>query len=207
MHRPMILVAAVILMLVLVPGASLAKPKINIPKERLREGVYTSPAGEFTLKVPDGLGKDLGTRAEERQTGPGQWGVFFVNDFGRVFFVLWTDQSAGKKSLEELTADIQVGDMVRSKTVVDTARGPQVRVAGVAKNGSPMKLTRLRDGKMTEEPLDLGKASSLFLHGDFFYEVSAGVTRAHDDMTDEMLLENANAMLEASLGGLTFPGP
>jgi sensor domain CHASE-containing protein len=133
--------------------------------------------------------------------------VFFINDFGRMFYVLWTDQSADKRSLEDLTADIRVGDMVRSKEVVDTARGPQVRVAGVEKDGSPMKVTKLRDGKLTEGPLDLGKASSMFLHGSFFYEVTAGVTRVRDDMTDEMLLENANTMLDGALGGMTFPNP
>jgi hypothetical protein len=47
----------------------------------------------------------------------------------------------------------------------------------------------------------------MFLHGSFFYEVTAGVTRVRDDMTDEMLLENANTMLDGALGGMTFPNP
>jgi hypothetical protein len=33
------------------------------------------------------------------------------------------------------------------------------------------------------------------------------VTRVRDDMTDEMLLENANTMLDGALGGMTFPNP
>lgn len=204
MHRPIVAVSAAILMLALVSGATLAKSKSNIPKERLSKGVYASPAGEFTLKAPERFSKELGMRAEERQTGPTSWGVFFINDFGQIFFVLWSDND-DKKTLEQLTADIQVGGQVRSKEVVDTARGPEVRVAGVLANGSPMVASVERDGKRTDTPMDLVKTSSFFLHGKFFYEVTAGKTRLRDDMTDEVLLADANEMLEGFLSGLTFP--
>jgi len=204
MHRPIIAATTAILMLVLVSGAPQAKSKSNIPKERLSNGVYASPGGEFTLKVPEGFSKELGMRAEERQTGPATWGVFFINDFGRIFYVMWSDNDAEKKTLEQLTADIQVGGQVRSKEVVDTARGPQVRVAGVLANGSPLMRSVERDGKRTDTAMDLVKTSSLFLHGKRFYEVTVGKTRLDDAMTDEVLIKDANALLAESLEGLTF---
>jgi hypothetical protein len=178
----------------------------GIPKQRLRDGVYTSPGGEFTVNVPKWL-IEPGVRAEERQTGPAAWGVFFADDLGKLFFVLWSDNTAANMTLEQITADIEVGERVRSKETVESARGPEIRVAGVEKNGSPLRGSTERDGKPTELPLDLVKASSLFLRGKLFYEVSVGVTRLHDDQTDAMLLERAKKELEESLSGLILTNP
>ena len=64
----------------------------KIPKKRMHDGVYTSPSGDFTLKIPE----LVGGRAEERQTGPATWGVFFASDMGRICYVLPSDNGATK---------------------------------------------------------------------------------------------------------------
>ena len=51
MRRPMIAVTAAFAVRSLCASGSLAKSKSNIPKARLDKGVYTSPAGEFTLSL------------------------------------------------------------------------------------------------------------------------------------------------------------
>ena len=188
--------------LVLTPVAS-AEGKI--PKKRLRDGVYTSPDGEFTVKLPQLI--TPGARSEERENGPAIWAVFFSDDFGNVFFVLPSDNSTAKRTLEQFTADIQVGGAVRSKETIQTALGPQVRVVGVVKDGSPVSGSTVRDGKRIEVRLDLVKTSSLFLHGTRFYEVTVGVSRIHDDQTDDMLLERAKKKLEEFLSGLVLKNP
>ena len=203
MHRLMISVPAAIL-LVLVPGVVLAKSEFSIPKKRLRDGVYTSPAGEFTLKIPRLI--TPGAKSEERQVGPGGWAVFFTDDFGHVYFVLKSDNRSPRKTIEEITSDIEVGDTVRSKVSVATSRGTEVRVAGVVKNGSPITSVSEVAGKKTEKQLDLVKVSSLFLHDDDAYEVTVGLTRLHDDQADDDLLGKAKAELETFLSGLTLQG-
>ena len=191
---------AVVLVAVLPLLATQASAEDKIPKKRMHDGVYTSPNGDFTLKIP----YMVGGRSEERQTGPATWGVFFASDLGRICYVLPSDNSATKKTLEDLTADIVVGDGVRTKETIQSARGAEVRVTGVAKNGSPLTSVTEKDGKRVENHPDLAKASSLFLHGDAFYEVTYGVTRVHDDQTDDELLERAKQELDKFLSGLVF---
>ena len=80
-------------------------------------------------------------------------------------------------------------------------------MSGVVKDGSPLSSWREQDGKRTERRLDLVKASSMFLSGNAFFEVSVGVTRIHDDQTDDVLLDRAKNDLEEFLSGLVIRNP
>lgn len=163
------------------PVAAAPVTDTKISKDRVAAGVYTSPGGEYHVKLPELV--QPGARSEERQTGPSSWGVFFTDDFGHVYFILRSDNSVAKQTLEQYTADIQVGDAIRSKETIDAPLASQVRVTGVIKNGSPLEANGVHP--------DLVKASSLFLYGTDAYEVSAAVTRLHDDQPDDALLEQA----------------
>ena len=122
--------------------------------------------------------------------------------------MLRSDNREPRKTLEEITSDIELGGAVRSKETVTGARGAEVRVTGVVKNGSPLEARTEEPGKpSTVTRLDLVKASSLFLHRDQAYEVTVGVTRLHGEQTDDELLARAKTNLETFLSGLVLQAP
>ncbi len=166
----------------------------NVPGDRLGSS-YTSPGGEYTVKVPF-LAKP-GARIQEGTDPPNQF-VSFADDFGRLYRILSRDNQTGEVTFEQLDSGLRIGGPIREKEVVTTIRGQELRLLTLTEDGSPLLLTV---GWKTTR-LDLVEAVSIFIHGDRVYTVSAGVTLR----AAEVAADSARAMedLETFLAGLSL---
>lgn len=181
------------------PAGVTARLQGNIPKSRLKDGTYTSEDGGFELTVPALI--TPGARAEERQIKQGQMGVFFADDFGTLYYVMRTDNTPLGYDMDKIAAGYTIGDALREKQIVPTARGSELRLAAVLPGGSPIAQETKAKGKTTLLKLDLHQALSLFVAGSNIYEVAAGVTATHQEADAEML-DRAKQRLDAFLRGL-----
>jgi len=179
-----------------------ARFKGNIPKSRLDDNSYTNWDGGFELTPPPLI--TPGAKAEERQIGPAEKAVVFVDDFGSMYYVIRTDNTDSKRDLETVAAGYTLNESLREKTIVSTARGSELRLAGVVP-GPMVKETRA-NGKITQKTLDSHRATSLFIAGSYIYEVMAGVTATHGESDAEMFAI-AKKKLDAFLGGLRIMAP
>ncbi|MBI3448184.1 MAG: hypothetical protein HY049_04605 [Acidobacteria bacterium] len=184
----------------LLPGIALAKTKI--PSERLTKATYTSPDGAYTLARPAAL-VEPGSQVEERQISPSEHGVFFTDDFGVVFYLIRTDNSKENKSLDQLSAGIEVGDLVREKRQATIEARDEIRVVHVNKGGSPVVTRTKEKGERVDKRNDLIEALAIFRHGSDIYTLTAGVTALNGQPESEMV-ERAKGNLEAFLKGLQF---
>ncbi|HZE89702.1 MAG TPA: hypothetical protein VE404_09145 [Verrucomicrobiae bacterium] len=170
----------VVVALLCLPGALPAAPPI--PAERLTKETYISPDGAFTLALPPLAGP--GSKIEERRVGPAAYGVFLDDETGVVYYVLRSDNSAAKATLEQMTSGIRTEGPVREKKRIRNGGREEVRIAAIS-----------------ETQAGLVVATSLFLQGAAAYEVTAGVTARHGEPEPE-LIERAGKNLEAFLKGL-----
>jgi hypothetical protein len=173
----------------------------NIPANRLDGNTYTSPNREFSLTLPPLV--TPGAKAEERQMGGVQTGVFFADDLGNVYYVLRTDNTRLKYDLEKVAAGYTVNDALREKQIVPTARGSELRLAGILPQSSPIVRQTKVNGKTTQQKLDLHQAMSLFVTDTHIYEVAAGVTATRQESDAEMFAR-AKQHLDAFLSGLSI---
>ena len=176
----------------------------NIPPARLADDTYTSPDGGFVVALPPLV--TPGAKAEERQVSAVQFGVFFTDDFGNVYYILQTDNTRLKYDLEAIAAGYTINDALREKEIVPTERGSELRMAGVLPGSSPLVQVTKVKGKTTRQNLDLHQAMSLFVADMHIYEVVAGVTATHQESDDEMLVL-ARQRLKDFLGGLLTKTP
>ncbi len=135
---------------------------------------YSSPDGGYTV-TPPSLVKP-GARLEERQISPVTHAVFFSDDFGKVYYILRTDNTKTKFTLDKVPNDFKAGDLLREKQNTTTERGKELRILGINKNGSHVVTRSKENGEWVERKNDLYEAWSLFIHGDHIYQVTAGVT-------------------------------
>ena len=185
-------------------SATAAAPKI--PKARLSNGVYTSPEGEYSVKIPSRLWP--GSRSEERQTSPQTQGVFFADDFGHLFYILLTDNSKSKLTLQGIGAEYTVGELLREKEFVETERGTELRLVGINQGGSPVVKRTKKGRKWVEEKEDLIEAWSLFLHGEHIFQVTAGTPlRPSEGRSEAETIEDAKQRLAEFLEGLDIKSP
>ena len=209
MSRSILRVAAIFMAaLGPVPGASVtaiaADFQGNIPPVRLADGAYTSPDGGFVVALPPLVAP--GAKAEERQVSAVQFGVFFTDDIGNVYYILQTDNTRSKYDLEAIAAGYMINDALREKEVIPTERGSELRLAGVLPGSSPLvRVTKVK-GKTTQQNIDLHQAMSLFVTDTLIYEVAAGVTATHQESDDEVFAI-ARQRLEDFLGGLLIKTP
>lgn len=183
------------------PPALAAK---KIPNARLSKGVYTSVGGAYSFRVPAPSGP--GSWSEERQLTPETHGVYFGDDFGRGFFILLTDNRRAKLTLDSIAAEYQVGEGLREKSFVTTARGAELRLAGVMKGESPLVARKKIAGKWVDERLDMIQAQSLFLHGQNIYQVTAVMTMlSGHPHTEAEIMDQAKERLTLALEGLEIP--
>lgn len=81
--------------------------------------------------------------------------------------------------------------------------GTELRLVGLKKEGSPLvPQIRERDVLVTRKN-DLYKADSIFMHGVYLYEVSAGVTASHGK-SEDALFDEAKRNLDEFLKGLSI---
>lgn len=162
---------------------------------------YSSPDGGYTVTPPP-LVKP-GARFEERQISPVTHVVFFADDFGKVYYILRTDNTKTKFTLEKVPNDFKAGDLLREKQYTTTDRGKELRLLGINKKGSPVVTRTKENGKWVERKNDLYEAWSLFIHGDHIYQVTAGVTALHNE-SENVLFDQAKRNLEEFLKGLSI---
>ncbi len=182
--------------------------KSDVPSSRLENGIYTSPDNEFTVRIPDLI--QPGLRIDERQINPATWGVFFADDFGRVYTVLKSEMRVRELTIEEIATDFEVGELLYEKEFIETARGRELRLAGLSEGGSPLITWSKVDGQWVESRNDLFEAWSVFVHGPTMYTFKVGITplgidRAKPDT--EAIIENAKQRLEIFLGTLSLREP
>jgi len=185
---------ALLFSVLLVPSIATAE---QVPKARLAKGIYTSPGGEYSVKVPELIGPHI----EERRISPVTTGVFFADDFGRTSYILLIDNRELKATLDDLSNEYVVGDLLREKSLTTTARGTELRLLGMNRGASPLVTRTKENGKTVERPNDLIEAWSIFLHGDHVYQAVAGVTPI-EGMSETTATERAKLALETLLGGL-----
>jgi ankyrin repeat protein len=171
----------------------------NVPADRLKGNMYTSADGAFELSLPTLIMP--GAKGEERQIGQGQQGVFFADDLGNTYYVIRTDNTQLKYDLEKIAEGYTINEALREKQIVPTARGSELRMAGVMPGGSPIaKETKVKQETVVQK-LDLHQAMSLFVTDTDIYEVAAGVTATHQE-ADADMIARAKERLDAFLGGL-----
>jgi hypothetical protein len=180
------------------PDRPAVRTQGNIPAARLDGRTYTSPDGGFDLAVPPLI--TPGARAEERQVDQGM-GVFFADDLGNSYYVMRTDNTQLKYDLEKLAAGYTINESLREKAIVATARGSELRLAGVMPGGSPIAQETKVKKETVLQKLDLHQAMSLFVTEAYIYEVAAGVT-ATNQQSDAEMVARAKERLDAFLGGL-----
>ena len=166
---------------------------------RLKQGTYTSPDGVYMVKVPP----LINPRVEERQLSPTIQGVFFADDLGRVYIILKTDNSKTKETLEKIANSYPPSNRLRLREIVTTSRGQEFRLLAVIEGASPLISRTEKDGRTTENKNDLVEAISIFLHEDYIFDVTAGVT-ALGSKSETAVLEDAKKRLDEFLGGLTI---
>ena len=130
-------------------------------------------------------------------------GVFFADDLGKVYIILKTDNSKKKETLEEIANSYPSSNRLRLKEIVTTSRGQEFRLLAVIEGASPLITRTEKDGKKVERKNDLVKAISIFLHEDYIYDVTAGVTPLASKPETEVI-EDAKKRLDEFLSGLTI---
>ena len=172
----------------------------NVPSDRLSHETYTNPDGGYSVTLPH---LQSGARIEERQVGHDKHGVRMSDDSGKSYRILRVDNTHGQFTLEQISNEAKVSELFRENRYVDSDRGKELRLVGLKKEGSPLvSQVREKDVLVTRKN-DLYKADSIFMHGAYMYEVSAGVT-ASKGQSEDALFDEAKRNLDGFLEGVRF---
>lgn len=170
----------------------------NVPADRLTHDTYTSPDGGYTVTVPH---LNAGAKAEEHQVGPDRHGVRFSDGSGRAYRIIRIDNTTAKFTLEQISDQSKVGESFIENRYIQSDRGRELRLVGLRKEGSPIVSRTMETGELVARKLDLYRADSIFSHGAYLYEVSAGVT-ASQGQSEDVLYGEAKNNLDEFLKGL-----
>ena len=190
-------------LLVTLAGCSTLPPAsvmTNVPSDRLSHETYTSPDGGYTVTLPH---LKSGARIEERQVSPEKHGVRFSDDSGTAYRIVRADNTGDTFTIEQISDESKASESFRENRYVHSDRGTELRLVGLRREGSPLvSQIRERDVLVTRKN-DLYKADSIFMHGVYLYEVSAGVT-ASQEQSEEAQFDEAKRNLDEFLKGLSF---
>lgn len=146
--------------------------------------------------LADNPGRDRGAPSRLRQTC-----VRFSDAFGTAYRIVRVDNSNGQFILERISDESKASALFREHRYADSVRGKELRLVGLRKEESRLfSQIKEQDGVVARQK-DLHKADSLFMHGIYMYEVSAGVT-ASQGQSDDALFDEAKRNLEEFLKGL-----
>ena len=172
----------------------------NVPSDRLSQTTYTSPDGGYTVTLPH---LKAGAKVEEHQVGPDKHGVRFSDAVGTAYRILRVDNTGNTFTIEHISDESKVGELFRENRYMDSDRGKELRLVGLKKEGSPLvSQIREKDVLVTRKN-DLYKADSIFTHGVYLYEVSAGLT-VSQGQSEDALFEEAKRNLDEFLKGLSI---
>jgi hypothetical protein len=93
--------------------------------------------------------------------------------------------------------------LFRENRYIGSARGKELRLVGLKKEGSPLVSQTMEGGELVTRKNALYKADSIFMHGIYMYEVSAGVT-ARQGRSANTLYDEAKRNLDGFLRGLSI---
>ena len=179
------------------PSASV---KTNVPSDRLSSETYTSPDGGYRVILPH---LNAGAKVEEHNIGPENHGVRFSDASGTAYRILRIDNTVEKFTVEQISDESKASELFRENRYVDSDRGKELRLLGLKKEGSPLISQKLDGGETVTRKNDLYKADSIFMHGIYMYEVSAGVTTSKGQ-SENALYDEAKDNLDAFLKGLSI---
>ena len=179
------------------PSASVTT---NVPSDRLSQEAYTGPDGGYRVTLPP---LKAGAKVEEHQVGPDKHAVRFSDDSGTAYRILRVDNTVDKFTVEQISDESKASELSLENRYVDSDRGKELRLVGLKKEGSPLVSEKTEGGELVTRKNDLYKADSIFMHGIYMYEVSAGVT-ASQGQSEEALFDEAKRNLEEFLKGLSF---
>ena len=177
------------------PSASV---RTNVPSDRLSHETYTSPDGGYRVTLPH---LNAGAKVEEHYIGPENHGVRFSDASGTTYRILRIDNTVEKFTVEKISDDSKASELFRENRYVDSARGKELRLVGLKKEGSPLVSQAMKGGELVTRKNDLYRADSIFLHGIYMYEVSAGVT-ATQGQSEDALYDEAKRNLDGFIKGL-----
>jgi len=172
----------------------------NVPADRLSHETYTSPDGGFSVTFPH---LNTGAKIEEHEAGPDKHGVRFSDGSGRAYRVIRIDNTQTKFTLEQISDQSKVGELFRENRYLQSDRGTELRLVGLRKEGSPLVSQEMEGGQLVLRKKDLCRADSIFAHGMYLYEVSAGVT-ATQAQSEDALYDEAKRNLDTFLKGLSI---
>ena len=199
MTRPRLRVLSLLLLATLAGCAALssASIKTNVPSDRLSHETYASPDGGYKVTLPH---LNAGAKVEEHYIGPENHGVRFSDASGTTYRILRIDNTVEKFTVEKISDDSKASELFHENHYVDSARGKELRLVGLKKEGSPLVSQTIEEGKGVTRKNDLYKADSIFMHGIYMYEVSAGVT-ASQGQSENALYDEALRNLDRFLKG------
>jgi hypothetical protein len=202
MTRPRHSVLSLFLLATLAGCAALPSTSVrtNVPSDRLSHGTYTSPDGGYRVTLPP---FKASVKVEEHQVGPDKHGVRFSDASGTAYRIIRVDNTGSKFTLEQISDESKVGELFRENRYVDFDRGKELRLVGLKKEGSPLVSQKREGDVLVTRKDDLYKADSIFMHGIYMYEVSAGVT-ASQGKSEDALFDEAKRNLDAFLKGLSI---
>ena len=179
------------------PSASVTT---NVPSDRLSQEAYTGPDGGYRVTLPS---LKAGAKVEEHQLGHEKHSVRFSDAFGTAYRILRVDNTVDKFTVEQISDESKASELFLENRYVDSDRGKELRLVGLKKEGSPLVSQKMEGDELVTRKNDLYKADSIFMHGIYMYEVSAGVT-ASQGQSEEALFNEAKRNLDEFLKGLSF---
>lgn len=193
-------VLSVFLLAIVAGCATLSSTSVqsNVPADRLTHDAYTSPDGGYRATIPH---LNAGAKVEEHQIGPDKHGVRFSDASGTAYRILRIDNTDTKFTLEQISDQSTVGEFFRENRYVRSERGTELRLVGLRKEGSPLVSREKEGALLVARKKDLYRADSIFTHGIYLYEISAGVT-ASQGQSEDVLYEDAKRYLDEFLKGL-----
>jgi hypothetical protein len=189
-------------LLVILAGCAALPPTsvmTNIPAIRLSDETYTSPGAGYTVILPH---LKPGARIEERQVGLEKHAVRFADHSGRAYHILRIHNTDAKFTLEHISDEFKVGEF-RENRYMHSNRGTELRLVGLKKEGSPLVSQIKEKDALVTRKNDLYIADSIFTHGVYLYDVSAGVT-ASEGQSEDALFDEAKRNLDEFLKGLSI---
>ncbi len=203
--RKVLLALLVVLVAVSVHAGSAAKAKL---KGTIRDGVYTSPDGSFSVKVPAILDRNL--TVSDQAGVEGEVVVYFRDDWCRQFYVQETPLASGGPTPDEVLRQAseniaRVWETTRravidSRQPIDVGRGPSVAIR-LHQSGGPCRALVGDGNKLVEKEVPSDVIAYVFVESQAIYEVGLVVSRRK--VGDIALAPSANeGDLKAFLTGL-----
>src|SRR5262245_5030 len=181
----------------------IAPVQSNVPSSRLTAEQYTSPNGEFHVRLPPLL--HPGARIEEVVGPSGELAAAFADELGHVYAIQWARLTAPLPTLESIEQEFAVEAVVKEHGIASSGRGRELRMAGFHPGGSPLVSQTQQGGNLVVKRRDLVEAWSIFFVKEIEYRVKAGVT-VMDGVDAATLIPKAKADLEQFLVGLVNRG-